>query len=108
MVSRRTYLHTLAALGAATAGSALAACGATGGEPATSASKEPVKLVLLHAWDEARLPLMEQMRDEFQKRNMNITVEFDLTTTASGMTSPRVTKLVSSVAGGAPPDVSMI
>lgn len=108
MVSRRAYLQGLAALGAATAGGALAACGAAGGEQVPGPSKEPVKLVLLHAWDEARLPLMEQMRDDFQKRNENITVEFDLTTTASGMSSARVTKLVSSVAGGSPPDVSMI
>ena len=48
----------------------------------------PVKLVLLHAWDEARLPLMEKMRDEFQQRNPRITVDFDLTTTASGHGQP--------------------
>jgi len=87
----------------------LAACGASGsGDAAPAASKGPVKLVLLHAWDEARLPLMEKMRDDFQKKNPTITVDFDLTTTASGMASPRVTKLVTSVAGGAAPDVSMI
>ena len=109
MISRRGYLRSAAALTAAAGGGALAACGATGGgDGAPAASKGPVKLVLLHAWDEARLPLMEQMRDQFQQRNRNITVDFDLTTTASGMASPRVTKLIASVAGGSPPDVSMI
>jgi multiple sugar transport system substrate-binding protein len=111
MVSRRRYMQGVAAGGAALAGGTLAAaCGANagGGDSAPPASKGPVKLVLLHAWDEARLPLMEKMRDDFQKRLPNVTVDFDLTTTASGMASPRVTKLVSSVAGGAPPDVSMI
>jgi len=109
-VSRRGYLHGLAALTAVASGGVLAACGAagTGSDGAPAASKVPVKLVLLHAWDEARLPLMEKMREEFQQRNKNITVDFDLTTTASGMASPRVTKLVASVAGGSPPDVSMI
>ena len=109
MVSRRGYLRGMTVLTASLAGGALAACGAAGsGESAPAASKGPVKLVLLHAWDEARLPLMEKMRDEFQQRNKHITVEFDLTTTASGMASPRITKLVASVAGGSPPDVSMI
>jgi ABC-type glycerol-3-phosphate transport system substrate-binding protein len=113
MRTRRTYLQ---ATGAGLASGALGALGALGaacgpagrGEGAPPASQGPVKLVLLHAWDEARLPLMEQMRDEFQRRNKDITVEFDLTTTASGMASPRVQKLVTSVAGGSPPDVSMV
>jgi multiple sugar transport system substrate-binding protein len=96
--------------GAALGAAALAGCGAagSGGESAPGPSSQPVKLVLLHAWDEARLPMMEKMRDDFQQRNKNITVEFDLTTTASGMASARVQKLVTAVAGGAPPDVSMI
>lgn len=112
MITRRRYVQALAGSAAALAGGALAACGATGtsggGEGVPAASKGPVKLVLLHAWDEARLPLMEKMRDDFQKKYPGVTVDFDLTTTASGMASPRVTKLVASVAGGAPPDVSMI
>lgn len=70
--------------------------------------RQAVQLVLLHAWNQERLPLMNQMRDQFQQRNPGITVSFDITTTAAGMTSPRVTKLVTAVAGGAPPDVSMI
>jgi ABC-type glycerol-3-phosphate transport system substrate-binding protein len=94
--------------GALAAGPLAAACGPQPEGGAAGPSKQPVKLVLLHAWDEARLPLMEQMRDEFQRRNPSITVEFDLTTTAQGMASPRVQKLVTSVAGGAAPDVSMI
>ena len=109
VTTRRGYLRALAGGGAALASGVLAACGAAGGgDGAPVASKGPVKIVLLHAWDEARLPLMEKMRDDFQKKYPNITVDFDLTTTASGMTSPRITKLVASVAGGAPPDVSMI
>lgn len=111
MVTRRAYLRNAVMSGTAlSAGALAAACGAAigpGGDSAPAPSSGPVKLVLLHAWDEARLPLMEQMRDEFQKRNKNITVEFDLTTTANGMASPRVQKLVASVAGGAPPDVTM-
>jgi ABC-type glycerol-3-phosphate transport system substrate-binding protein len=68
-----------------------------------------VRLVLFHAWDETRLPLMEQLRDEFQRRHPPITVDFDLAgSTAQGMTSPRVQKLVAAVAGGAQPDVAMI
>src|SRR5687768_17734223 len=106
MVTRRSVIHGFAAAGGA---AGLAACGAaTGGGDAPALSKGPVKIVLLHAWDEARLPLMEKMRDDFQKKYPNVTVDFDLTTTASGMTSPRITKLVASVAGGSPPDVSMI
>ncbi|HEU5317347.1 MAG TPA: extracellular solute-binding protein [Chloroflexota bacterium] len=104
MVTRRSFVHGAAAAGAAT----VAACGGAAGGDAVAPSKGPVKLVLLHAWDEARLPLMEKMRDDFQKRYPTVTVDFDLTTTASGMASPRVTKLVASVAGGSPPDVSMI
>ena len=107
--TRRGHLRALAIGGAALTSAGLAACGAAGGSGDTPApSKEPVKLVLLHAWDEARLPLMEKMRDDFQKKYPNVTVDFDLTTTASGMASARVTKLVASVAGGSPPDVSMI
>lgn len=112
--TRRGMLRTATAIGGALAtGVVAAACGAGGGsgaanDAAPAASKQPVKIVLLHAWDEARLPLMEKMRDDFQKKNPHITVDFDLTTTASGMASPRVTKLVTSVAGGSPPDVSMI
>ncbi|HEX2327014.1 MAG TPA: extracellular solute-binding protein [Chloroflexota bacterium] len=109
MLARRKYLI---GSGAGLAAAALAAaCGPAGGgagEGAPAASQGPVKLVLLHAWDEARLPLMEKMRDEFQQRNPRITVDFDLTTTASGMASPRVQKLVTAVAGGAPPDVTML
>jgi ABC-type glycerol-3-phosphate transport system substrate-binding protein len=108
MATRRAVLQHVG--GAAGAALLAAACGpaAGGGGEGLGPFKGPVKLVLLHAWDEARLPLMEKMRDDFQSRNPNITVEFDLTSTASGMASPRVTKLVASVAGGAPPDVSMI
>jgi multiple sugar transport system substrate-binding protein len=108
--TRRGMLSALSAgSGALAMGVFAAACGAGGGSQVgtSPASKQPVKLVLLHAWDEARLPLMEKMRDDFQNRNPHITVDFDLTTTASGMASPRVQKLVTSVAGGSPPDVSM-
>ena len=111
MTTRRMILQRLGGAGGAlAAGPLAAACGPgnAGGDNAPAATKGPVKLTLLHAWDEARLPLMEQMRDEFQRRNPNITVDFDLTTTASGMGSARVTKLVTAVAGGSPPDVSMI
>jgi ABC-type glycerol-3-phosphate transport system substrate-binding protein len=108
MLSRRSYLQSIAAAGAALVSGPLAACGPPTGGDAPGPSKQPVKLVLLHAWDEARLPLMEQMRDDFQRRNPHITVEFDLTTTASGMASPRVTKLVTAVAGGSAPDAAMI
>jgi ABC-type glycerol-3-phosphate transport system substrate-binding protein len=105
MVSRRQFLRSRAGAGAALGAAVLAGCGAagSGGESAPGQSGQPVKLVLLHAWDEARLPMMEKMRDDFQQRNKNITVELDLTTTASGMASARVQKLVTAVAGGAPP-----
>src|SRR6266508_5197542 len=106
MVTRRSIIQGLSAGGGAMA---LAACGAAGGgDGAPGPAKGPVKLVLLHAWDEARLPMMDKMRSDFQARNPNVTVEFDLTTTNQGLTSPRVQKLVTSVAGGSPPDVSMI
>jgi len=111
--TRRALIGRLGAGAAAGLGGpvALAACAApgAGGGSAPEPSRGPVRLVLFHAWDEARLPLMEQMRDEFQKRNPTVTVDFDLAgSTASGMTSPRVQKLVTAVAGGAQPDVSMI
>jgi multiple sugar transport system substrate-binding protein len=111
--TRRHHLQHLAA-GASAAlavGPLAAACGGSGGraeERAPGPSSQPVKLVLLHAWDEARLPLMRQMADQFQQRHPQITVDFDLTTTASGMASARIQKLVTEVAAGAPPDVSMI
>jgi ABC-type glycerol-3-phosphate transport system substrate-binding protein len=107
MLTRRRYAQIAGA--ALATGALTAACGPAGGGGAESpaASKGPVTLTLLHAWDEARLPLMEKMRDEFQQRNKNITVEFDMTTTASGMASPRVQKLVTSVAAAAPPDATM-
>ncbi len=113
--TRRRYVQHGAALGAVlVAGPLAAACsgGITappgGGESVPGPSSQPVKLLLLHAWDEARLPLMRQMCDQFQQRNPRITVEFDVTTTAAGLSSPRVQKLVTQVAAGEPPDVSMI
>ena len=51
MVTRRSVIHGFAAAGGA---AGLAACGAAaGGGDAPAPSKGPVKLVLLHAWDEA-------------------------------------------------------
>ncbi|HEX2032876.1 MAG TPA: extracellular solute-binding protein [Chloroflexota bacterium] len=112
MRSRRSVLAAVGSGGALAAGLMAAACAPPGRSAESPAGAgetgRAVTLVLLHAWDEARLTLMEQMRDEFQRRQPRITVEFDLTTTASGLASPRVQKLVTAVAAGTPPDVSMI
>jgi ABC-type glycerol-3-phosphate transport system substrate-binding protein len=107
--TRRGYLRTLAGGGAALTAGVLAACGGpSAGDSAPQPAKGPVKLLLLHAWNEARLPMMDKMRDDFQKKYPNISYEYDLTTTAQGLNSPRVQKLVTAVAGGSPPDVTMI
>jgi multiple sugar transport system substrate-binding protein len=111
MVSRRTYLHAMGALGAAAAGGALTACGAGGataggggGGPVGNPAR-PVTVTVWHAWDGPREPLMKTILDRMKEQYPNVTV--DQTIVAMWMDA-NVQKFGAAVAAGSAPDVTML
>ena len=111
MVSRRTYLHTLAMLGVGGAGGVLAACGAAGGTSAGGSGgpvgnpARPATVTVWHAWDGPREPLMKNILDRMKQQFPNVTV--DQTIVAMWMDA-NVQKFGAAVAAGTAPDVTML
>lgn len=68
------------------------------------AQTEVVTIRLLHGWDGTRLPLMQEMLDDFQAQYPWFQVETELTP----LGDHRIEKFLVAVASGTPPDVVMI
>lgn len=76
------------------------ALGLVGTQPALSAKK---KIVFWHFWGGTRIPLMNKMISDFEKKNPDIKVEHTFIDPNS-----RVQKFLATVVAGAPPDVIML
>ena len=112
MVSRRTYLQSLAALGVGGAGGLLAACGAAGGTSGAGGGggpvgnpARPVTVTVWHAWDGPREPLMKTILERMKQQFPNVNV--DQSIVAMWMDT-NVQKFGAAVAAGTAPDVTML
>jgi ABC-type glycerol-3-phosphate transport system substrate-binding protein len=101
--SRRRVLASVAGLAGA---GVLAACasggGAGGAGDAAAPSKNAVSLTYVHTWGVTFLPLLDKIMADFGARNPTIKAEH------KRVTGEIHEQLVQALAGGAPPDVSMI
>ena len=101
MRTRRAYLAGTVA----GAGGLLAACaagGSGGAGEAAAPSKGPVSLLYVHTWGPPVLPQLDKIMADFAARNPTIKAE------QKRVTGEIHEQLVQSLAGGAPPDVTML
>lgn len=102
LLSRRQMLRLAAGTGAA-----LAACRAQmPGQPASRQTAKPVRIELSTDWNSPpRRDVLELMKDQFQKRDPNVTIEHQYVTAAGGSAEGYTEKVLAQVLAGTPPDI---